>query len=82
VAAVAALEPLSPGQFPRLPRALFPVKGQGAFLRRWRDLDERLHEKFVADKALQGDAGGAICASLAAENLTRDGGEGGLTVQF
>jgi hypothetical protein len=29
-----------------------------------------LHEKFVADEALQGDAGGAICASLAAENLT------------
>jgi hypothetical protein len=28
-----------------------------------------LHEKFVADEALQGDAG-AICASLAAENLT------------
>jgi hypothetical protein len=40
-----------------------------------------LHEKFVPDEALQGDAG-AIFASLAAENFNRDGGEGGLTVQF
>ncbi len=39
----------------------------GRFLR-WRDLDGRSHEKFVADEALQGDAS-AICAPLAAEGL-------------
>jgi uncharacterized protein (DUF927 family) len=42
-------------------------KGWGRFLR-WRDLDERLHEKFVADEALQGDPV-AVCAPLAAEGL-------------
>jgi putative DNA primase/helicase len=39
----------------------------GRFLR-WRDLDGRPHEKFVADEALQGDAA-AICGPLAAEGL-------------
>jgi putative DNA primase/helicase len=39
----------------------------GRFLR-WRDLDERPHEKFVADEALQGDPA-AICGPLAAEGL-------------
>jgi putative DNA primase/helicase len=42
-------------------------RGWGRFLR-WRDLDGRLHEKFVADEGLQGDAA-AICAPLAAEGL-------------
>ena len=39
----------------------------GRFLR-WRDPDGRMHEKFVADEALQGDAA-AICAPLAADGL-------------
>jgi putative DNA primase/helicase len=39
----------------------------GRFLR-WRDLDGRPHEKFVADENLQGDAA-AICGPLAAEGL-------------
>ncbi|MEI8154810.1 MAG: DUF927 domain-containing protein, partial [Hyphomicrobiales bacterium] len=39
----------------------------GRFLR-WYDLDGRVHEQFVADEALQGDAA-AVCARLAAGGL-------------
>ena len=42
-------------------------RGWGRFLR-WRDLDGRLHEKFVGDEVLHGDAA-AICAPLAADGL-------------
>lgn len=42
-------------------------RGWGRFLR-WRDLDGRLHEKFVADEVSQGEPA-AICGLLAAEGL-------------
>ena len=54
-----------PSRFWDLAESGRPRLGQ---ILRWRDADGRLHEKFVSDEALQGDAA-AICAPLAAEGL-------------
>ncbi len=56
------------GPFEILGRGRNPEgRAWGRFLR-WRDPDERLHEKFVADENLHGDAS-AVCAPLAADGL-------------